>query len=189
MHWKAPLTNGTPVLLEALSCLGETASPVETIVFEFVQGGSGTDLSVVKARIAELGIDDRVTLRAPVTHHEMPALLAGCHVGLVAYGRDLGGGTMLNRLFEYMAAGLAILAPSYSPEVRAIIDDEDIGLTVDFEDPREVAAAMTWFTEHPDEARRMGERARSSFLERHHWDAEFDKLMAAMDGPTGTTAP
>lgn len=135
------------------------------------------DLAV---RIARLRLGDSVWLHDAVTHEQMPAVTARCDVGMVAYGRGFGEDSLPNRLFEYMASGLAVLAPSYALEIKGIVDAENIGLTVDFENPDEIAEAMNWFIGHPDETRAMGARARAAFMERHNWDAEFDRLLAAM---------
>jgi glycosyltransferase involved in cell wall biosynthesis len=110
----------------------------------------------------------------------MPDFLARCDVGVIAYGRDLGERSLPNRLFEYMAAGLAVLAPSYAVDIRQIVEEEGIGRTADFEKPEEVAEAMRWFSENRRQTEEMGRLARKAFLERHNWDAEFDRLTEAM---------
>lgn len=99
---------------------------------------------------------------------------------MIAYGRTLGVGSLPNRLFEYMARGLAILAPSYSREIREIVEAEGIGRTVDFEDPAAVSGELAWFAAHRDDTREMGERARGAFVERFSWEAEFERLIDAM---------
>jgi glycosyltransferase involved in cell wall biosynthesis len=137
------------------------------------------------SRIERLELGDSVWLHEAVTHEQMPAVLGKCDVGMVAYGRRLGEDSLPNRLFEYMASGIAILAPTYALEIKRIVEAEDIGLTVDFEQPEEVADAMRWFIEHPQETKAMGARARIAFIERHNWDAEFHRLVAAMASQSG----
>ncbi len=133
-------------------------------------------------RLGELTHPEVVVREPGVPHHQMPALLASQDVGMVAYQRDLGVDSLPNRLFEYMACGLAVLAPSYSPEIVSILDAEKVGITADFEDSADVARAFTWLAEHPDDVSEMGERARRAFLERYNWDSEADEARGGDDG-------
>jgi glycosyltransferase involved in cell wall biosynthesis len=180
MHGKALPNNGCQVVLEALSCLGQQRARGRVIVFPSAGAEAPPYMPDLASRIARLELGDSVWLHDAVMHEQMPALTAQCDVGMVAYGRDLGEGSLPNRLFEYMASGIAVLAPSYAVEIKRIVDAEDIGVTVDFERPDEIAEAMHWFIEHPEETKAMGARARTAFVERHNWDSEFDRLIATM---------
>jgi glycosyltransferase involved in cell wall biosynthesis len=180
MHGKALPNNGCQVVLEALSCLGQQRVRGRVVMFPSAGVGAPAYMPDLASRIARLKLGDSVWLHDAVTHERMPALTALCDVGMVAYGRDLGEDSLPNRLFEYMASGIAVLAPSYAVEIKRIVETEDIGLVVDFERPAEIANAMQWFIENPKETEAMGARARTAFIERHNWDAEFDRLVAAM---------
>jgi len=180
MHGKALPNNGCHVVLEALARLGEQQARARVIMFPSTGAKAPPFMPDLALHIERLGVGDSVWLHEAVTHEQMPAVTAQCDVGMVAYARDLGEDSLPNRLFEYMASGIAVLAPAYALEIKRIVDAEDIGLTVDFEDAAEVADAMLWFIAHPEETRAMGARARTAFLERHNWDAEFDRLVDTM---------
>ena len=180
MHGKALRNNGSQVVLDALAHLGEQKTRARVLMFPSTGAEALPFMPDLASRIARLELSESVWLHDAVTHEQMPAVLAQCDVGMVAYGRGLGEDSLPNRLFEYMASGVAVLAPTYALEIKRIVDAEDIGLTVDFEDPAEVASAMHWFIEHPEETRSMGTRAGAAFMERHNWDAEFDRLVTAM---------
>lgn len=180
MHGKASPNNGSHAVLEALALLGETRTQGRVIMFPSTGPEAPPYMPDLVSRIEILGIGDLVWLHQAVTHEQMPVVMGQCDVGMVAYGRGLGEDSLPNRLFEYMASGIAVLAPTYAREIKNIVDAEGIGLTVDFEQPDQIAEAMRWFIEHPDETMAMGARARTAFMERHNWDAEFDRLVAAM---------
>lgn len=81
------------------------------------------------------------------------------------------------KLFEYMAAGLPVIASNF-PLWKEIVQGNNCGLTVDPLNPREIAKAIEYLIKHPDEARRMGENGRKAVLEKYNWEAESKKLLA-----------
>lgn len=185
MHGKSLAARGTGILLQSAAALADQSLPFAILMFATSGAGRPAYYPDLEARISDLGISEFVWRHAAVSHAEMPAVLAQCQVGMIAYGRDLGEDDLPNRLFEYMASGIAVLGPSYAREIRQIVDSEEIGLTVDFEDPTAVANAIRWFVDHPVETSEMGARARSAFLERYNWDAEFQHLIDALNTVSG----
>lgn len=181
MHGKAIPTNGTPRVLDTLEALSEPlATRLRVHMTRSVGGVDSPFVRSVEQRLGQMTNGRVVDLVPGIPHGEMPALLRAHDVGMVAYGRDLGVDSLPNRLFEYMAAGLAILAPEYAVEINRIVTDESIGLLADFEDPADVAAKIGWLIEHPEEVHAMGERARGAFLRTYNWDSEFAGLLETM---------
>lgn len=82
----------------------------------------------------------------------------------------------LTKFFEYMAAGLPIVASNF-PVWRRLIEGEQVGLCVDPEDPAAAAEAVLWLHRNPDEARAMGERGRRAVAERFNWESQAARLV------------
>jgi glycosyltransferase involved in cell wall biosynthesis len=80
-----------------------------------------------------------------------------------------------NKLFEYMEAGLPVIASNF-PLWRQIIEKYDCGILVDPLNPLEISDAMRWILDHPEEAIKMGARGREAVLREFNWDAESLKL-------------
>jgi glycosyltransferase involved in cell wall biosynthesis len=80
------------------------------------------------------------------------------------------------KLFEYMAAGLPVIA-SHFPLWRGIVEGNECGFIVDPRDPEQIAAAIEYLLSHPEEARRMGENGRRAVSERYNWEREKHKLL------------
>lgn len=81
------------------------------------------------------------------------------------------------KMFEYMAAGLPVIASDF-PLWREIVEGAGCGLLVDPKDPQAIADAMQWILDNPEEAAEMGRRGRAAVEERFNWEAEGEKLVA-----------
>jgi len=81
------------------------------------------------------------------------------------------------KLFEYMAAGLPVIASNF-PLWKDIIETNHCGLTVDPLNPKDISRAIEYLILHPDEARLMGERGRRAVVERYNWEKEGEKLLS-----------
>lgn len=88
--------------------------------------------------------------------------------------------TLPIKLFEYMAAGIPVIASDF-PLWREIVVSTDCGFTVDPDKPEEIAHAIKWILEHPDESSLMGRRGRAAVLERFNWESEAKTLISMYD--------
>ena len=104
-------------------------------------------------------------------------ILANARAGLVALKPvEHEMLTLPIKLFEYMAAGVPVIASNF-PLWREIVDSAGCGLLVDPEKPEEIAAAMRWILENPDDAEAMGRRGRAAVLEQFNWEQEAETLI------------
>ena len=90
-----------------------------------------------------------------------------------------------NKLYEYMAAGLPVIASDFS-HWREIIAAANCGLLVDPLDSSAIARAIEYIFAHPEEAAAMGERGRRAVAERYNWAGERRKLVAGYDRLVGS---
>ena len=88
-----------------------------------------------------------------------------------------------NKLFEYMAAGIPVIASDF-PLWRSIVGDTGCGLLVDPLDPGAIASAIEWIFLHPKEAEEMGMQGASAVRSKYNWTREADKLLRLYRGLT-----
>lgn len=81
------------------------------------------------------------------------------------------------KMFEYMAAGLPVIASDF-PLWKEIIESNNCGLCVDPLDPQAIAEAIDYLANHPEEAEQMGRNGQKAVQEKYNWDIEQAKLLA-----------
>lgn len=85
--------------------------------------------------------------------------------------------TLPIKLFEYMAAGLPVIASNY-PLWREIVHGNNCGICVDPINPKDIASAIEYLITHPQEARLMGINGRRAVETKYNWEKEKDVLLA-----------
>lgn len=136
--------------------------------------GDGPARPALERRAAELGLADRVTVTGAVPHAEVPGYLRAFDVALqpdvTAYASPL-------KLVEYMAAGLAIVAPD-RPNIREIVRHDTSALLVAPGDDAAFAAAVRRLAGDPALRQRLGTAAAAALLaEGRTWDANAARVI------------
>jgi glycosyltransferase involved in cell wall biosynthesis len=107
---------------------------------------------------------------------DMRILLANADIGIaLMHPVENYVAAQPNKLFEYMAAGLPVVASDF-PWWRNIIEGSGAGLLANPQDPESIADKIEWLIGHPDEAHKMGVAGRRAVDLQYNWTAEFRKL-------------
>lgn len=119
-------------------------------------------------KVVELGFCDR---------EKVMEILASARAGLVLFHPGPNHtNAQPNKLFEYMAAGLPVIASDF-PLWREIIDSAKCGFCVNPLEPKEIADAIEWVFNNHEEAEKMGAAGKKAVLEKFNWQAEEMKLL------------
>lgn len=112
-----------------------------------------------------------------VAHHEVPGRLRRARVGLVPLLPTLNHGkSMPVKLFEYMLAGLPVVASDFGV-IRQIVQETQCGLLVPPGDSDALSEAVESLLAEPDKAADMGRKGRRAVIERYNWGPEEKKLL------------
>jgi glycosyltransferase involved in cell wall biosynthesis len=160
----------------------ETIEAVATLDVEFVIIGFGRedDLRLIREWADELGVSERVHLLPPRPFDELVRTAAAASVGIVPVTahrlNEALGDT--NKLFEYLMAGLPVVA-SDLPEMRAVVQagDPPVGELFDPHSSTSIAAAIQRVLEDPAVYERRRDEARRLAREQFNWSLEEPRLL------------
>jgi glycosyltransferase involved in cell wall biosynthesis len=125
-----------------------------------------------------------IVFTGAVPHADMPGWLASADIGVAPFDPVKHAPLRLGfywsplKIFEYMAAGLPVVAPAL-PRLSRLIESGREGLLYDALDPRALDRALQTLG---DEAarRRMGAAARARVVRDFSWDAHCAALDARL---------
>lgn len=155
---------------------GVAASPGLPDGWRVVTAGP-IDSAVDRGAFDALVDTGRIDHRGVLAPHRARDLLVTARVGLLpllptpAYAASIP-----TKLFEYLAAGLAVVATDV-PLWRELLDGADCATWVPPGDPEAVVAALRRYDSDPELLRRHAEAGRALVLERFRWDHEEHVLL------------
>jgi len=170
LQGKASGNHGAKVVIQAFGLMANTIPAASVVFFEAFD--ANLSRQEFERCVRDSRAADVVDLRPRIPMAEMPTVLRSCDAGLIAYSRKLGEKSLPNKLFEFMAAGVPVIAPIYSTEIARIVNAERCGILVDCERPEEIASAVAYLHDHPAEAIGMGRRGHDAFVQRHSFEAD-----------------
>jgi glycosyltransferase involved in cell wall biosynthesis len=169
-------------LIEALSLVSPC---VKLRVIGYETAGHTGYISELASLADSLGIGERVEFIPTVPRAQLLEWTDRSQIGLSLMPmqtdeineRWMRGAS--NKTFEYLARGVPVLV-SDLPEWRATFVDAGFGCACRPDDPRSIADALSWFHEHADDRRRMGERGRQRILTDWNYERQFEPVLRLM---------
>lgn len=171
-----------PGLISEVWCIDVLLKAMESVGDVTLELRSGNVEKPYYDTLVSLPAWKKVNFPGKVSHREVLALLRECMCGiaLADYTPNVGGkqGTLGNtKIFEYMMAGLPVVCTDFVLW-KEIVDRWQCGICVPPRDADQIASAIRYLLDHPEEARRMGENGRRAVKEAYNWAVEEKKLLA-----------
>jgi glycosyltransferase involved in cell wall biosynthesis len=161
------------------------ARPEVPANLRFLVVGDGPALDLLKKRLEALNISDRVVFAGLVDRELLPHYIAAFDIALlprcVEYCSPL-------KLFEYMAAGKAIVAPAQD-NVREILEDQISGLLFKAEDREDMTAAILRLANDPELRDCLGRAAQQLIASQGYtWTRNAERVSAIAASLAGDKA-
>ena len=172
-HW-----HGAEILAEAFGKLFREHPDYRERV-RLLMIGDGLKMSVVKACLADYGVDGYVVLTGLVPQTEGPGHLAACDI-LVSPHRPNPDGTPFfgspTKLFEYMAMGKGIVASDLD-QIGEILEHGKTAWMVKAGDPLSLKEGLKTLIDDPALRNNLGAAARAEVVKNYTWKEYTRKII------------
>jgi glycosyltransferase involved in cell wall biosynthesis len=178
------LGRGIQTVIEALAHGGEAWSDaVLTIV------GKGPHVASLQSLAARLGVAQRVQFEGFRPYEALAGYLVACDIGVVPHLRDeYTDNTIPNKIFEYMAAGLPVLASDCLP-LRRVIEGVDCGLCFASGNAASCRDALGRMAQSAGQRKLWGENGKRAAMETYNWHATSRQLLQMYSELAGGKCP
>lgn len=168
---------GTELLMRAAPavCMAAKAS--------FLMVGYGETLQAARAAAEAGGVAERVVFTERVSVDDVPAYVDASDVTVAPMVPNPDGSDFFNspvKIFEYMAAGKAIVA-SRLGQIGEVIEDGTTGLLVEPDSPEALSSAIVRLANDPELRERLGRAAREAAVARHTWRRNAERVVETYD--------
>ncbi len=169
-------TKGLDKFLLALTKVKDRFPGVKFVVVGKLLGGEAPK-NWMEHYVKTFDLTENLEITGWVPHEEVSKYLNSANIGVVLfqpthYNNLIG---LPNKLFEYMASGKPVVASNF-PEIRNVVIESKCGLLIDPTDPEEIARAIVYLLEHPEEAVEMGRNGRKAVEEHYNWERMEERL-------------
>jgi glycosyltransferase involved in cell wall biosynthesis len=169
--------HGVSVLLEAFGRLHAEDDRARLLVV-----GDGPERPSLEGQIRERGLADAARVTGAVDPDEVPRYLASMDAAVAPYPHDGSFYFSPLKVYEYMAAGLPVVASRLGSLV-ALLEDGRCGMLVPAGDSAAFSEAFAVLRRDPDLGRRLGREARAKVLRECTWDMVAARLLEAAEIP------
>ncbi len=170
--------HGATLLVEAMRALhGFGRRDIKAVLI-------GTGPELVRAQRAAQGLDT-ITFTGALPHEAMPSALASADIGVAPFDVARHAPLQIDfywsplKIFEYMAAGLPVVAPHLDRLTRIVRHDRE-GILYDSREPDALASAISRLADDAESRRRLGSAARARVVEQFSWQRHCQALEHAI---------
>ncbi|MGM0876442.1 MAG: glycosyltransferase family 4 protein [Bacillota bacterium] len=123
-------------------------------------------------------LENKVEFKGKVPYEQIEEYLSKASIGIIPYLPVPNHLVCLpNKLFEYMAAGVAVIASDFS-HYRKVVESANSGLLINPERPQSISKAILTLLEDPGLTKEMGDNGKVAFTNTYNWNSEKIKLLA-----------
>jgi glycosyltransferase involved in cell wall biosynthesis len=146
--------------------------------------GDGKHSALLKGLVKYHHLNDFVEFFGMVSKDKAEDLMKKADIGIIPHIRsEQSDNSSPNKLFEYMAAGLPVLA-SDCISVKRIIDETDTGLTYVYDSPSDFGVALKKLYSDREKRVIFAANGKKAVSEKYNWDRSSVSLVELYSGLT-----
>ena len=170
------IPRGVGELLQAAAILRKANVPFRLRIV-----GDGRDRQLLEAEARELGLTNaNVEFLGRLEHERALQVVSSAQIGIVPHHADEAWNTTIpNKLFDYMAAGLAVVSSDAIPPAR-ILAETNAGLIFRSGDARSLAQALIKLR-NVAIRKRIAAAGRDAVARKYNWENDTATLLSAVD--------
>jgi glycosyltransferase involved in cell wall biosynthesis len=135
---------------------------------EFHIYGRGDQLEFLRSLISELGLENRVFLKAMLPSNQINAVIENADLGIVPKRNNVfGNEAFSSKILEFMALGVPVIIPDTMID-RHYFNDS-VAEFFHANDERSLADAMLRMIKHPELRRELARNA-GEFVQKYAWE-------------------
>lgn len=136
--------------------------------------GDGITFDTMQTFIKAQGLEKQVVMTGRVAHDEVPGLLAAMDMAILPSAGDY---TSPVKLFEFMACGIAPVAPDLAP-IREVLREDQTGWMFKSGDMKAAVSMVTQRSQQPTALARVGAAARDYIARERQWRHNIVDLLS-----------
>lgn len=173
---------GLDLLIKATHEYLKRGGPTDSIQIDIV--GKGGEKANLIQLVEELQLGDNVKIHGWLSQDEVDRLMASANVGALTY-RVCGhwNHTIPNKIFDYMLAGLPVLATEVAP-IKRIVNETNCGVVCEDLNPVDIARKLEALRD-PDLRNLYGGNGYKAVIETYNWTKDEANLLKAVQDVSG----
>ncbi|MDQ0974575.1 glycosyltransferase involved in cell wall biosynthesis [Neobacillus niacini] len=134
--------------------------------------GDGKIKKELQAKVREMKLEEKVKFHPKVPVGDLPKYTRNGYIGFQVLNNVCFNhySASSNKLFEYMMAGVPVVACSF-PEIERVVKGDKTGVNVDSHDPVSIADGVNWLLKNPEKHSEMKKNSINA-SNKYNWEKE-----------------
>lgn len=140
--------------------------------------GDGKIKKELQNMVQEMKLQDKVKFLPKVPLEELPKYTRNAYLGFQVLNNVCFNhySASSNKLFEYMMAGVPVVACSF-PEIKRVVEDDSTGVLVDSHDLVSIAEGVNWLLNNQSKHQEMQANSYTA-SQKYNWENEKDIFLS-----------
>ncbi|EKN66475.1 glycosyl transferase, group 1 family protein [Neobacillus bataviensis LMG 21833] len=140
--------------------------------------GDGKIKKELQATVKEMKLDDRVKFLPKVPLAELPKYTRNAYIGFQVLNNVCFNhySASSNKLFEYMMAGVPVVACDF-PEIKRVVEGDSTGVCVDSHDPASIAEGVNGLLRNQNKHQELQANSYNA-SKKYNWENEKDIFLS-----------